>query len=94
MTADLTRFGRDAVVTTVTQAASVWMSPGPPGERWRQVAELHGRVALAHLAHGEPLLPLVAFTDLLTGSLSGLPPDGECGSNGSVSHSVVTEGAG
>ncbi|MFI6162982.1 hypothetical protein ACIA59_23905 [Micromonospora haikouensis] len=74
MTADLTRFGRDTVVTTVTQAASVWMSPGPPGERWRQVAELHGRVALAHLAHGEPLLPLVAFADLLTGPLSGLLP--------------------
>jgi hypothetical protein len=74
MTADLTRFGRDTVVTAVTQAASIWTSSGSPGERWQQVAELHGRVALAYLAHGEPLLPLVDFTDRLAGPLSGLLP--------------------
>lgn len=74
MAADMTRFGRDTIVATVTHAASIWTSPGMPGERWRQVAELHGRVALAYMVHGEPILPLVAFTDGLAGPLSMLLP--------------------
>ncbi|GIF23405.1 hypothetical protein BJ973_000237 [Actinoplanes tereljensis] len=68
------RFGRDETVTAVTQAASLWMQPESIGARWRMMAELHGPVALAHLAHGEPFLPLAAFVDRLTGPLAELLP--------------------
>lgn len=68
------RFSRDATVTAVTHAANVWVSPIPLGQRWKRVAELHGMVGVAHLAHGETLMPLVAFVDGLTGPLAALLP--------------------
>jgi hypothetical protein len=70
------RLGRAAVVTACVQAANVWSSSaGSVGQRWQRVAELHGRVALAHLAYAGQGLPLVRFVDGLTGPLGALLPD-------------------
>src|SRR2546429_3515896 len=78
MTVSMQRFGRDATVTAVTHAANVWASSAPVGQRWRRVAELHGAVGIAHLAYGEPLLPLVQFVDGLTGPLLPQPLRQDC----------------
>jgi hypothetical protein len=70
------RFGRDEVLTAITHAANVWASPDRLGQRWLRVAELHSVVGMAHLSHGQPLLPLVQFVDGLSGGLLSalLPP--------------------
>lgn len=60
------RPGRDEVLTAVTQAANVWASSEPVGQRWFRVAELHGVVGLAHLAYEQQLLSLVDFVDGLS----------------------------
>jgi len=71
------RLGRAAVVTACVQAANVWSSgSGSAGQRWHRVAELHGAVALAHLASSGRVLPLVEFVDGLTGPLAALLPEG------------------
>jgi hypothetical protein len=70
------RVGRESVVTACVQAANLWSSGrGTPGDRWQLVAELHGVVALAHLAHEGSGLPLVDFVDGLAGTLSPLLPE-------------------
>lgn len=69
------RLNRSAVVVACTQAANIWATEADTGSRrWLRVAELHGLVALAHLAHTGSQLPLVSFVEQLRGPLSSLLP--------------------